>query len=85
MEQDAKILITGANGVLGHGLRHALQERGYRHLLCPNRQELNALDTQQVDDFFLIIGRTTFFILPRWYLVCWAIWKTSSTLSRPTR
>ncbi|OIV47509.1 GDP-fucose synthetase [Sodalis sp. TME1] len=52
MEQDAKILITGANGVLGHGLRHALQERGYRHLLCPNRQELNALDTQQVDDFF---------------------------------
>ncbi|WP_281418176.1 NAD-dependent epimerase/dehydratase family protein [Candidatus Sodalis endolongispinus] len=51
MELDANI-ITGANGVLGHGLRRALQAQGYRHLLCPTRQELNALDTQQVDGFF---------------------------------
>lgn len=52
MELDANILITGANGVLGHGLWHALQAQGYCHFLCPTRQELNALNRQQVDDFF---------------------------------
>ncbi|MFB1116682.1 GDP-L-fucose synthase family protein [Dickeya dadantii] len=52
MERKSKILITGAGGVLGYGLTDALAKNGYDNVLTPNRDEMNCLSQESVDDYF---------------------------------
>ncbi|MBQ4796683.1 NAD-dependent epimerase/dehydratase family protein, partial [Pectobacterium versatile] len=52
MERKSKILITGAGGVLGYGLSDALAKNGYDNVLTPNRNEMNCLNQESVDDYF---------------------------------
>ncbi|WP_038913177.1 GDP-L-fucose synthase family protein [Dickeya zeae] len=51
MEKTSKILITGSGGVLGYGLVNALRSNGYDNLLTPNRNEMDCLNQDSVDDY----------------------------------
>ncbi|WP_040002402.1 NAD-dependent epimerase/dehydratase family protein [Dickeya chrysanthemi] len=51
MEKTSKILITGSGGVLGYGLVNALRSSGYDNLLTPNRNEMDCLNQDSVDDY----------------------------------
>ncbi|TYL42248.1 GDP-L-fucose synthase [Dickeya sp. ws52] len=51
MEKTSKILITGSGGVLGYGLVNSLRSSGYDNLLTPNRNEMDCLNQDSVDDY----------------------------------
>jgi GDP-L-fucose synthase len=48
----ARILVTGAHGFLGHHVTQALLEAGARHLLRPTHRELELLDREAVRAYF---------------------------------
>ena len=47
-----KIFIAGHTGMVGSAIKRRLIERGYSKLLCPNRQELDLLNYDQVYKWF---------------------------------
>ena len=47
-----KIYIAGHSGMVGSAIKRKLINRGYSNLLCPNRQELDLLDFNQVEKWF---------------------------------
>lgn len=53
MNTDAKILVTGASGMVGRALVHELYEiRGCNHVLAPMHSELDLTDVNQVENYF---------------------------------
>lgn len=50
---NSKILITGASGLLGHGLLDAITElkRSDIELICPSHEQMDCLDGASVDSF----------------------------------
>jgi len=48
-----KVLITGANGMVGKNLVERLMGQKSMQLLTPNRAELNLLNQQAVNDYYL--------------------------------
>lgn len=51
MNIDSKILVTGANGMLGKALLKKLKENGFLNLISPTRDVLNLLDEDKVDEY----------------------------------
>lgn len=52
MHRDAKIFIAGHRGLVGSAIVRALQQRGYRNLVCRTSSELDLRDRVQVQHFF---------------------------------
>lgn len=53
MRTDSKILITGATGMVGRALvRHFYEVTGCNHVLAPTHEELDLLETNQVENYF---------------------------------
>ena len=52
MEKTSKILILGANGLLGSALLKKLKHEQYVNVLTPNSSELNILDKRLVFNYF---------------------------------
>lgn len=52
INQNSKVLVTGAGGGLGKAVLSALRSQGYQHVLSPTRQELDLLDSRAVEDYF---------------------------------
>lgn len=52
MDKNKKILITGANGLVGSSLKRTLIDHGHEKILSPTRKELNLLDEQSVLNYF---------------------------------
>ena len=50
--QNPRILVTGSSGMVGSTIVNLLQKKPNISLLIPNRQELNLLDSQQVNRYF---------------------------------
>lgn len=51
MNFDSKILVTGANGMLGKALINRLNSEGFCHIDAPSRDILNLLDEDKVDEY----------------------------------
>ena len=51
---DKKILITGANGFVGRALVRILKEMGATNLLTPSSEELNLINQNETEDYFLL-------------------------------
>jgi len=54
MNKDAKILILGANGLVGSSLVSVFKKNGYQNLLKPTRKDLDLLSQNKVDEYFNI-------------------------------
>jgi GDP-L-fucose synthase len=52
MKKTDKIYIAGHRGMVGSAILRALQRQGYTNLIYASREELNLLDTRQVNEFF---------------------------------
>ncbi|MBD0381558.1 GDP-L-fucose synthase family protein [Paenibacillus sedimenti] len=52
MLKDDRILIAGANGLVGSAIVRKLTDLGYTNILAPTRQQLNLLEQQKVFEFF---------------------------------
>lgn len=52
MKHDKKILITGANGMVGSALVRLLQAERFEQLLIPSRQEVDVCDRTQLEQYF---------------------------------
>lgn len=52
LDQNDKVLVTGAAGGLGKAIIAALANQGYCNVLAPSRQELDLLDAASVDNYF---------------------------------
>lgn len=51
MKVDDKILITGSTGLVGSAVLNFLKKKKYKKLLFPSRQQLNLLDSKNVDKY----------------------------------
>ena len=49
----AKILITGANGMVGSSLKQLLNTRGYDNVLTPSSAEIDLRKQKEVEEFFI--------------------------------
>ena len=54
IKKDYKIFIAGHSGMVGSAIKRNLNKKGYKNLLCPNRKELNLLNSNAVHDWFKI-------------------------------
>jgi GDP-L-fucose synthase len=52
MEKNAKIFVAGHRGLVGSALVRYLTRLGYKNLILKTRQELDLLDSNQVQSFF---------------------------------
>ena len=52
MNKNEKILVLGANGMVGSAIVRALQSAGYGNLLTPSRQKLDLTRQQETLDYF---------------------------------
>jgi GDP-L-fucose synthase len=53
MDINAKIFVAGHNGLVGRAIVKGLKSCGYNNLILKSRLELNLLDAQEVENFFL--------------------------------
>ena len=53
MNINAKIFVAGHNGLVGRAIVKGLKSCGYNNLILKSRLELNLLDAQEVENFFL--------------------------------
>jgi GDP-L-fucose synthase len=53
MDISAKIFVAGHNGLVGRAIVKGLKSCGYNNLILKSRLELNLLDAQEVENFFL--------------------------------
>lgn len=51
MDKKAKILITGAAGMVGKNLKIKLEELGFVNLLCPSKEELDLVDYKKTEEY----------------------------------
>lgn len=61
MEKDAKILVLGANGLVGTALTRELLAQRYERVFTPNRETLDLLDAAQVRWYFSVYRPTHVF------------------------
>ena len=52
MNIQEKLLVLGANGMVGSAIARCLKVKGYSNVLCPNRKELDLTRQNQTVDFF---------------------------------
>lgn len=52
MDQQSRILVLGARGLVGSALVRGLQSKKFTNILAPTRQELNLLDNAQTAEYF---------------------------------
>ncbi len=52
MNQQSRVLITGARGLVGSALVREFARRGYRFILAPDRSQLDCINQVQVQFFF---------------------------------
>jgi len=52
MEKNAKILVLGANGLVGSAIVRELKKLGFLTILTPSRNELELINQKKVDDYF---------------------------------
>jgi GDP-L-fucose synthase len=52
VDSTSRILLLGGSGLVGSALRSQLQRRGFRHVLAPDRETLDAADQPAVARFF---------------------------------
>ena len=52
MKLDSKIFVAGHNGMVGSAIVRRLTELGYTNIITLNRNKLNLLDQNEVDNFF---------------------------------
>lgn len=52
MDKKSRILVAGANGLVGSAIVGFLKKKGYSHILSPVRDELDLIDTKAVSDYF---------------------------------
>jgi GDP-L-fucose synthase len=52
MQQESRIYVAGARGLVGGAILRRLQAAGYGQLLAPSRQELDLMDRMEVERFF---------------------------------
>jgi len=52
VEQNAKIYVAGHRGLVGSAIVKHLGSLGYSNLILKSRQELNLMDSRQVEEFF---------------------------------
>lgn len=52
MQRNSKIFIAGHKGMVGSAILRELKKQGYNNLIFKDRQELNLLNQQQVEEFF---------------------------------
>jgi GDP-L-fucose synthase len=52
MQKTSKIYIAGHNGLVGSAIKRNLEKQGFENLICKNREELDLMDEQAVQDFF---------------------------------
>lgn len=52
MQQDSRIYVAGARGLVGGAILRHLQAAGYGQLLAPSRRELDLMDRMAVERFF---------------------------------
>ena len=48
ISKESKIFIAGHTGMVGSAIKRSLQKRGYQHLLCTSRKDLNLLNFEEV-------------------------------------
>ena len=53
MEKNAKIYVAGHKGMVGSALVRKLQKEGYTNILSRSSKELNLINQQASNDFFL--------------------------------
>lgn len=51
--KDSKVFVAGHNGMLGHAITKLLKDQNYSRILTADRDELDLIDSHQVDNFFL--------------------------------
>jgi GDP-L-fucose synthase len=56
MKLDSKIFVAGHNGMVGSAIVRRLTELGYNNIITLNRNKLNLLDQNEVDNFFRKVG-----------------------------
>tara|TARA_A100001388_G_C28772582_1_gene504903 strand:- start:2213 stop:3199 length:987 start_codon:yes stop_codon:yes gene_type:complete len=54
ISKESKIFIAGHTGMVGSAIKRSLQKRGYQHLLCTSRKDLNLLNFEEVRNWFNI-------------------------------
>jgi len=52
VNKDQKVFVAGSSGLVGSALVRALQNRGFTHVLTPQRNELDLTNRSQVFDWF---------------------------------
>ena len=52
MDAGAKIYIAGHRGMVGSAILRLLKREGYNNLITKTRQELNLIDSKEVEEFF---------------------------------
>ena len=52
ISNNSKIFIAGHSGMVGSAIKRLLIKKGYRKLLCPNRKDLDLLNSNQVEKWF---------------------------------
>lgn len=54
MNFESRIFVAGHNGMVGSAILRLLKKNGYNSVIVKNRSELDLMDQQQVEDFFLM-------------------------------
>ena len=52
MENNDKIFVAGANGMVGNAILKALQKNNYKNILAPSKEELDLMDSSKTESFF---------------------------------
>ena len=50
---DQKIVIFGSKGMVGSAILRSLKKKGFSRILCPSKKDLNLLDNNEVNSWFL--------------------------------
>ena len=53
LNQNSRIFVAGHRGLVGSAVVRTLEQKGFKNILCRNRQELDLRDTAAVRNFFL--------------------------------
>ena len=55
MTKNSKIFLAGHRGMVGSAISRSLQSKGYKQIVCVNREDLDLTNQQQVELFFKIV------------------------------
>ena len=52
ISKESLIYVAGHNGMVGNSLKNALRKKSYNNLLLPNREDLDLLNKNDVENWF---------------------------------